>query len=113
MTERFLPLGNLRENEIAIDGGVIVIQACDSKSANVGIYIRKHRHQMVYYRVAIPSLTREWKPEYPNKALSPAEFDVILQANKTCLLEVVRRLNTVKPPKNSDKAMMVQAAFAI
>lgn len=113
MTERFLASGTLRENEIAIDGGVIVIQACDSKSANVGIYIRKHRHQMTYSRVAIPSLAREWKPEYPNKALSPAEFDVILQANKTCLLEVIWRLRTVSPPSNSNKGMMVQAAFAI
>ena len=83
----------LRANEFEIDGGAIVIQACDETYAHVGIWLRD---RMTYHHIAIPSLEREWRKIYYNDEVKPAEFDAILQANKSRLLETVEKLNAAE-----------------
>lgn len=81
----------MRPNEFEIIGGVIVIQACSDDLAHVGIWLRG---RMTYHHIAVPSLVREWRKVYYNDEVKPAEFDVILQENKSRLLEVIQQLNT-------------------
>jgi hypothetical protein len=81
-------------NEIEIPGGAIVIQSCDDESAHIGIWIRG---RMTYHHVSTPSLIREWRLVYYNEEVKPDEFDKILQANKSRLLEAIQKLNATEP----------------
>jgi hypothetical protein len=80
-------------NKIQIHGGYIIVQSCDEETANIGIFLRS---RMTYYHVELPSLKLEDRKVYYNEEVKQAEFDAILQANKSRLLETIRHLNQPK-----------------
>jgi len=73
---------------IEIEGGAIVIQSCDDELANIGVF---YNGLSSYHHVSIPALVREWNLFKYNE-LRPAEYDRILQENKTRALETVEIL---------------------
>ena len=80
-----------QEHIIKIEGGAIVIQSCDEELANIGVFCNGLNS---YHHVSIPVLVREWNL-FKYSELRPAEYDCILQENKSKVLEVVQYLNTL------------------
>lgn len=83
----------MRPNEFEIDGGAIIVQSCADDWAHIWIYLRG---RITAHHIAVPSLVREWRIVYYNDEVKPAEFDEILQKNKSRLLEVIQQLNAAE-----------------
>jgi hypothetical protein len=81
----------MKDNEIATDNAVIIIQSCDRILANVGIL---YRGAITYRPVSVPDLKRDWHVKHmPYAEISMGMFDEILHSNRAALLETIAKLN--------------------
>lgn len=78
-----------KNNQIAIDGGHIVVQSCDKERANIGVF---YNGKNAYCHVSIPDFIREWRPFYYNE-ISKYDYDRILEEKKIIVLDLIHCLN--------------------
>ena len=69
-------------------GAIIVIQACESTLANVGIC---SGGLCSYCHVSIPDMTRYDEP-WKSNHISKAQFDAVLEENRERIVDLVNRL---------------------
>jgi len=81
----------MKDNEIATDNAVIIIQSCDRISANVGVL---YRGAITYRPVSVPELERDLHAKHmPYTEIPMDVFDEIIHSNRAALLETIAKLN--------------------
>ncbi len=87
--------GRMKTNELATEDGIILIQSCDTTTANVGITTG---NLTCYRRVSLPSLSQAEESRFYPWEMSDEEFAAILSKHAAAVVEMIGRLNTKGEP---------------
>lgn len=91
---------NLRDCDLPIPQGYITVQSCNQERANVGVFIQNerppHGYTSAYHVLSVPTLEREWSEIKPYD-LRPEEYDRLIEANRTALLDLIAYLHRAMP----------------
>lgn len=82
-------------NELATEDGIILIQSCDTHTANVGI---SKGDRTCYRRVYVPSLAQAEESRFIPWEMRDEEFAAILGKHAPTVVEMIDRLNTNGEP---------------
>ncbi len=87
--------GRMKANELVTEDGIIMIQSCDSSTANVGITTG---NLTCYRRVSLPALAQAEESRFYPWEMSDEEFSAILRKHAAAVVEMIDRLNVKGEP---------------
>ncbi len=78
-----------KQNELTTEDGIILIQSCDSGTANVGIVVNGYT---CYRTVSLPSLAQAEDSRCYPWEMSDEEFVAILGKHAAAIIEMIDKL---------------------
>lgn len=84
-----------KPNQIATEDGIILIQSCDSRTANVGIVINNHT---CYRTVSLPFLAQSEASRFIPWEMRDEDFASIVQKHAEAVMSLINRLNSNGKP---------------